>query len=165
MPGNGDAVVLVSFGLWFVVVFGVRIAVWGNPLHGMVANAESTFLAGVDAVITGQRDNATEEELRFIRRFTQLVLLQLGVLLLEFVLLVHLWWLGVFRGLAVGLLVKDVAAIALGFWMAQRCQGNGLFGLVFSMPRWLLSAERVSAGISAFGALVFFLVVNSLVAG
>lgn len=154
--------ILVSFGLWFLVVFGVRIAVWGNPLHRMVVEAEPALLTGVEAVVLGQKEEGTPTELRFVRAFTQRVLLQLGMLCLELVVLAHLWWVKVAPELCLLLLLKDVAASGAGFWVAHRDRERGVLAVVRNAPVWLLAAERVSAAVSAFGALVLFMIINGL---
>jgi hypothetical protein len=155
-------VILVSFGLWFLVVFGVRIAVWGNPLYRMVADAEPALLAGVEALVLGQKPEGTPTELRFVRAFTRRVLLQLGLLCLELVVLVHLWWLKVMPVLCLVLLLKDLTAAGTGLWVAHRHRERGILALVRNAPVWLLAAERSSAVVSAAGALILFLVVNGL---
>ena len=154
--------ILVSFGLWFIVVFGVRIAVWGNPLYRMVVEAEPALLMGVEALVLGQKPDGTPSELRFVRSFTQRVLLQLGMLCLELVVLAHLWWVKVMPLLCLLLLLKDLAAAGAGLWVAHRDRERGVLAVVRNAPVWLLAAERCSAIVSAVGALVLFVVVNRL---
>ncbi len=154
--------VLVSFGLWFVVVFGVRIAVWGNPLYRMVAEADASLLAGVDALVQGEVQEGTPEQLRFVRAFSQGVLLQLGMLCLELVLLTHLWWVKVLPALCLGLLLKDLGGVSVGIWVARHRRERGALAAVRNAPGWLLSLERLSAALSALGALALFLTVNGM---
>ena len=154
--------ILVSFGLWFIVVFGIRIAVWGNPLHRMVVEAEPALLMGVEALVLGQKPDGTTAELRFVRAFTQRVLLQLAMLCLELVVLAHLWWVKVVPTLCLLLLLKDVTAAGAGLWVAHRDRERGVLAVVRNAPVWLLAAERCSAVLSAVGALVLFVIVNGL---
>ncbi len=154
--------ILVSFGLWFIVVFGIRIAVWGNPLHRMVVAAEPALLMGVEALVLGQKPEGTPTELRFVRTFTQRVLLQLAMLCLELVVLAHLWWVKVVPALCVVLLLKNVVASATGLWVAHRDRERGVLAVVRNAPVWLLAAERCSAIVSAVGALALFVIVNGL---
>ena len=154
--------ILASFGLWFVVVFGIRIAVWGNPLHRMVVTADPALLAGVEALVLGRKPEGTPMELRFVRVFTQMVLLHLGLLCLEVALLAHLWWVKILPVLCLVLLLKDLLAAGTGVWVAHRDRERGVLAVVRNAPVWLLVAERVSAGLSAFGALVLFLSVNGV---
>jgi hypothetical protein len=155
-------VILVSFGLWFIVVFGIRIAVWGNPLQRMVVEAEPALLMGVEALVLGQKPEGTPSELRFVRAFTQRVLLQLGMLCLELVVLAHLWWVRVVPLLCLLLLLKDLAAAGIGLWVAHRDRERGVLAVVRNAPVWLLAAERCSAIVSAVGALVLFVIINGL---
>jgi hypothetical protein len=155
-------VIVVSFALWFVVVFGVRIAVWGNPLYRMVATAEVSLLTGVEALVLGQTEEGTPEQVRFVRAFSQGVLVQLGMLCLELAALAHLWWISVLPRLCLALLLKDLTAAGTGMWVAHRHRERGVLSVVRNAPAWLLLVERLSAGISAVGALVIFLTVNEL---
>lgn len=154
--------ILVSFALWFVVVFGVRIAVWGNPLYQMVAEARVALLEGVEALVLGQVEEGTPEQVRFVRTFSQRVLVQLGMLCLELAVLVHLWWMKVMPALCIGLLLKDLASAGTGMWVAHRHRERGALAAVRNAPVWLLLLERVGAGVSAVGALVLFLTINDL---
>lgn len=154
--------ILVSFGLWFMVVFGVRIALWGNPLHRMVVDAEPALLRGVEALVLGQKPEGTPIELRFVRSFTQRVLLQLAMLCLEVVVLAHLWWVKMMPGLCLALLLKDLAAASVGLWVAHRDRERGVLAVVRNAPVWMLAAERCSSIVSAVGALVLFVNVNGL---
>jgi len=155
-------VILVSFALWFVVVFGVRIAVWGNPLYRMVAEARIPLLEGVEALVLGQVEEGTPEQVRFVRAFSQRVLVQLGMLCLELAILVHLWWTKVMPVLCVALLVKDLASAGTGMWVAHRHRERGALAAVRNAPAWLLLLERAGAAVSAAGALVLFLTVNDV---
>jgi hypothetical protein len=153
-------VILVSFALWFVVVFGLRIAAWGNPLYRMVAEAQLSLLEGVEALVLGQTEEGTPEQVRFVRAFSRRVLVQLGMLCIELAVLAHLWWIKVLPGLCLALLIKDIAAAGTGMWVAHYHRERGVLAVVRNAPPWLLLVERASAGLSAAGALVLFLTVN-----
>lgn len=154
--------VLVSFGLWFVVVFGVRIAIWGNPLYRMVAEADVALLKGVEALVLGHKPEGTPAELHFVRNFTQRVLTQLGMLCLELVVFAHLWWVRILPLLCLTLLLKDLAAAGTGVWVARRDRERGVLAVVRNAPLGLLAAERLSAALSGVGALILFLTVNGM---
>jgi len=155
-------VILVSFGLWFVLVFGLRIAVWGNPLYRMVATADVSLLLGVEALVLGRKQEGTPAELRFVRAFTRHVLTQLGMLCLELVVFAHLWWIKVLQPLCLALLIKDLMAACTGLWVAHRDRDRGVLAVVRNAPGWLLTGERLSAAVSAGGALILFLTVNGM---
>lgn len=154
--------ILVSFGLWFIVVFGFRLAVFGNPLYTMAQGASPALLKGVDALFMGERAVAIPEEVLFVRRFTRNMLLQLAMLLLEVVLLLHLWWIRVLPVLAVALLAKDLLGVATGVMVARRDRSRGLVTTIAAAPPSLLFWERVGAAVSACGALIYFLTVNGM---
>ncbi len=154
--------ILVSFGLWFVVVFGIRIAVWGNPLYQMVAEAEVSLLSGVEALVLGHKPEGTPAELQFVRSFTRRVLTQMGLLCLEVVVFAHLWWVRVLPLLCLAVLAKDLAGVGAGLLVARRDRDRGVLAVVRKAPLWLLLAERVSAILSAGAALVLFLTINGL---
>ena len=154
--------IVASFGLWFIVVFGTRIALLGNPLYHMVTQADTTFLTGVDAVLMGSPRDATNEERRFIQQLMRAALLQLGMLVGGLALLCHLWWLKVLPALTMTLICKDVLGALIGMWAAHRQRRRGILALVLELSPWLVVAERLSAGVSAVGALVLFMTLNGL---
>lgn len=156
-------VIVASFGLWFVVIFAGRIALFGNPLYRMVNDADTALLNGVDAVMMGERQPATPAEVGFLRDFTRQTLLQLGMLVTELALLAHLWWVKILPALTAALMIKNLLSIVIGMSLAHRERKRGALAFVLAMPRTLIVAERIGAAISAVGALILFLVVNGMV--
>ena len=72
------------------------------------------------------------------------------------------WWIKVVPLLCLLLLLKDLLAAGAGLWVAHRDRERGVLAVVRNAPVWLLAAERVSALVSALGALVLFVIVNGL---
>ena len=96
----------------------------------------------------------------FLRRFSRLTLLELLMLVLEVVLLAHLWVTGTMAWLCAGLLAKDLLLLALSAAMARPQLRGGLFEALLGLPRWLVWTDRASALVSGLGGLILLLAVN-----
>ena len=152
----------LSIGLWCVVVCNLRVAFAGNPLYLHLVRANAEFLRGLDKVASGGRAAASEPEVRFLRRFSRLTLLELAVFVLEMSLLVYLWLSRTMEWLSFALLVKNLFLFALSAAMAPALMRESLFQSLVVLPSWLIRLDRLSALISGAGAFVLFLGVNGI---
>ncbi len=153
---------LVSIGLWCVVVFSLRVVVWGNPLCVLLNQTDRRVLEGADQITRRNRAPADEREVEFLRQFSRLTLLELGVFVMGVSLLVFLWVSGVLVWLSLGLLVKDLCLVILSAILARSRSEDSLFASLVNLPPWLMLTDRLSSLISAAGFLVLFLSVNNL---
>lgn len=157
---------LQSICLWGVALFSLRVALTGNPLHGLIARTDPEFLSKVETVLSGERSpEPRSAELLFLRRFSRLVLLELLVVGVEVGLLVFFILDGRLAGLAWVLLAKDIAMLGLGGLGAATVREAGLFASILNLPRWMVGADRLSALVSGVGFVVFLLAVNGLIPG
>ena len=150
----------LSLGLWCVVVYSVRVAAMGNPLYCCVASVVPELRYRAEQITIEQRSPASEAEARFIQRVSLLTTVELVAFLLEVGLLVYLWIQQVAAWLAATLLIKDLAIIALGAWVARGQAPCGLFEGLLRLPSWLIRLDRVSSLVSGVGFLLLFLLVN-----
>jgi hypothetical protein len=158
-------VLVLSIGLWCVVVCSLRVALFGNPLYRHVARADPDLLTGAERIATHANYSATDSEVRFLQRFSRLTLLELGVFLLEIGLLLYLWLSRTMEWLAFALLMKNLILMAVSAAIARAHSGEGIFESLLALPGWLIAADRVSAFVSGAGCLVLFLVVNNILPG
>jgi len=148
---------LTSISLWFLAVYALRIAFFGNPLVRHVAAAAPALVAAADAATSvGEPKESDPETARFISGFLRRALLGFAMLTLEFALLARLYWLDVLPGLAMvllvrGLIVVAVGSIAVGYLDRER----GTFSGILAMPRWMHRLDRANALLSGAGALAF----------
>ena len=158
------AVLLISIGLWCVVVYSVRVAAFGNPLFMLLTQADPNLLRHCEAVSLGEAEPASEEELKFLQLFSRLTLLELAAFILEMSLLAFLWVSNTVPWLTFALLLKNVLLLALSVVMARSRMGDGLFRSLLDLPPWVVWLDRASGLISACGVLILFLEVNDLLA-
>ena len=150
----------VSVALWFVIVYSTWIATLGNPLYRQVAEADATLLTRADAVTTGELQDVTEDEVRFLQRFSRLGLMELAMVLVEVSVFGFLWWVDRSPVLSLGLFAKDFAMLGLSAVVAHIYTGEGIFLALLGLPRWIVVADRLSAAASAVGALILLLAIN-----
>lgn len=154
---------LVSIGLWIVVVYGTRVAVAGNPVHEHLARCDPGLLKRCEPVVAGMRPAADADELYVVRRFYRLFMLGLFMFVLELVLLIGLWWSRVMPALCVGLLLKNALAVVISIAVSRTYYvGERPLQGMLSLPSWVVVSDRVSSLISAVGFLPLFLCINDL---
>ena len=151
-----------SVALWFIVVYSARVAFLGNPLYRMVEQADATLLARVEAATTGDLNEVTEDELRFLRRFSRLGMLEMLMVAVELVVFSALWWADVVPMPSLMLFLKNVAMLGLSIVLAYVHMADGVFGALLALPKWVALTDRASASVSAAGALLILLIVNDV---
>lgn len=151
-----------SLVLWIVVVYSVRVAVFGNPLYRMVQTADATLLARVEAATAGEINEVTEDELRFLRRFSRLGVLEMLMVFVELVVFGALWWVGTHPLLSMGLFLKNIAMLGLSIVLAYVYMADGVFEALLGLPRWTGLVDRLSALVSGAGALLILLSINGM---
>ena len=149
-----------SIILWLVAVYTARTALCGNPLTRMVRRAEPEFAARLDALTMHQAGEITVEELRFLRRFSRLGLLEMIMLGVELVLFAVLWWRNVLPVLTLGIFLKNIVMMGFSVVLAYTYMANGVFRALLALPPWIGFVERASALVSAAGALATLLHLN-----
>jgi hypothetical protein len=159
-----DVLVLVaSIILWLVAVYAGRTAVFGNPLQVLVRQAAPELAARMDALTTQETPvEISPDELRFLRRFSRLGLLEMIMLGTELVVFGVLWWVDVMPVLSLSLFLKNIVMLAFSIVLAYTYMANGIFKALMTLPRWISAIERTNALASAAGALVILLRVNGL---
>jgi hypothetical protein len=146
-----------------VVVLSARVAIWGNPLYLLLERTDSHVLQKADQIALEKRPPDGDGEVAFLRSFSRLTLLELGVFVLELALLVTLWVRGTMPNLSVGLLFKNLLMVLVSAGMARgNTDDKGMFESLRALPPWLVLGDRLSALISAAGCLLLFLTVNQL---
>ncbi|NOY79372.1 MAG: hypothetical protein GXP31_00050 [Kiritimatiellaeota bacterium] len=150
---------------WLVVVFSLRIAVMGNPVFTLLSRADPAAIERMDAMTAGPGPQSlpAAEDIRFLRTFMRWTLIELVLFLVEVGLLVYLLWTDILPLLCAILLGKDLAMVALSFYIARQQEGPGLFGALCRLPRWLIWTDRISALTSGAGFLVLFMAANGLI--
>lgn len=154
---------VLSIGLWCVVLYNLRVAFWGNPLYLHLMRTDAEFLRRAEEVATGVRPAAATPELQFLRQFARLTLLELVMFLLEVGLLVSLWLSRTMQWLSAGLLMKNLLLLAVSAAMARALTRDSLFESLLGLPAWLIRTDRLAALISGAGGLVLFLAVNGII--
>jgi len=153
---------IVSISMWAVVVYSIRVAVFGNPLYVCVVDADLSLLESLEDVATGRRSAAAGEESVFLRHFSRLTLLELVMFVLEVGFFFYAYAARLVQWLALLLLAKDAVLVALSVAVARRQAEDGLFLSLRLLPSWLVWGDRLSALASGVGAFVFFLAVNGI---
>jgi hypothetical protein len=152
---------LTPISLWFLAVYALRIAVFGNPLVQHVTAASPAQIAAADAS-TGmeEMEESDPETARFISGFFRRAMLGLAMLIVEFALLARLYWLDVLPWLAMILFVRGLIVAAIGS-VAAGCMSRdqGTFSAILAMPRWMHRLDRINSLVSGVGALVFLFVI------
>lgn len=153
---------LLTIGLWFVVVLSFRVVLFGNPLYRQLVHADRDLLAGVEEVVNQEKDRATEDEMHFLRRFSRLTLLELAAFLLEIALLFVLYAMDVLIWLTVALLVKNALLLIVSALVARRRTDHRVLAGLVDLPGWLIWSDRASALLSGVGCFLLFLAVNGI---
>ena len=154
---------LLSCCLWGVVVYSLRVAVWGNPLYLCLKRADPELLERAEQVVLGAGITPTEDEAVFVRTFGRLTILELVLFVLEVGLLIFLWMQETVVWLCLSLLAKDLVLIALSAAVAQSRTQSGPFVSLLELPPWMIWTDRLSALASGAGFMVLFLSVNKIV--
>ena len=153
---------VVSIGMWAIVVYSVRVAVFGNPRYVWVRDADPLLLDRLEAVALGTRSPFPGPETVFLRRFSRLTVLELVMFVLELALLSYAYFGRLVQGLALALLAKNAVLIGLSIAVARRRTHEGVFSSLRVLPQWLVLGDRLSSLVSGAGAFVFFLAVNGI---
>ena len=155
---------LLSIGVWCIVVYSFRVAMFGNPLANLLLRKDHEVLKRAEEGALSGRGAMAEEDLHLLRRFSRLTLLELVVFLLEAGILVYLLLTHTLFWVSLVLLVKDVLAMVLSVVCTKRVTREGGMLTAFrKLPGWLHTADRASAAISAVGFLYIFLAVNNII--
>jgi len=149
---------LTSLSLWWLAVYALHVAIRGNPLIVHVAAASPALLAAADAAAADD-DGVAVETTQFLRGFSLRMVVGFAMLVLEFGLLVRLFWLDIMPWLAMALLVRGLVAIAVGsIGTGSLDRQGGMFSTLLALPPWVLRLDRVNALVSGVGALAFLYV-------
>ena len=146
-----------------MVVYSLRVAVWGNPLYLCLKRADLELLERAEQLVLGSGTTPTEDEAAFVRTFGRLTILEFFLFVLEVGLLVYLWVQETVVWLTVGLLAKDLVLIALSAAVAQSRIQSGPFVSLLELPSWMIWTDRLSALASGAGFMALFLSVNNIV--
>lgn len=150
---------LTSTSLWFLVVYAMRIALFGNPLVRHVMAAPPDLVTAADAA-TGEAGESDARTAQFIRGFFLRLLLGLAMLALEFALLVRLYLLDILPELAMVLFIRSLVVAAIGSIAANQLdRGKGTFETLLDIPPWMLRLDRANALASGTGAIAFLLAI------
>lgn len=152
----------LSLALWSVAVYGLRVALFGNPLHACVASAAPELISRADQVAAEGRAPSNEYEAAFLQRFGRLGLLEFAVFLLEIVVLAYLLLTRQLMWLSGALLLKNLVAAGFSVAYAMHTNVDGVFHNLLQLPRWLVCADRVSSLLSAIGLLFALFYLNGL---
>jgi len=155
-------VLFVSLLLWFTVVYSVLVVLRGNPAFVHVFRAESALVAQAEALVLRDMRDAVEEEVSFLRKFFLLSLLELLMFITEVAVLGCLWWLDVMPKLTFCLFAKDLFGVAVSLSSTWFFVRSGVFETILSLPKSLLTFERISAFFSAIGGFVLLLHINGI---
>mgnify|MGYP006292167517 FL=1 len=152
----------ISIGLWAIVLYSFRVAFFGNPLWQLLQETDPGVIEGAEDLTQSGGASATTDEVAFLRRFSRLTLLELGLFLLEVFLLIYLWVSGTLAWLAAGLLAKDLVLVGVSAFLARGRGSDGVFTSLLKLPKPFVWTDRASALVSCIGFLVLFLAVNDL---
>lgn len=152
----------LSIGLWGVVVYSLRIGLFGNPLSRHIAGVDPELLRRIDALTNAGELPQTAAEAAFLTRFSRLTLLELGAFVIEIGLLTILWHQGRLVWLCLALLLKNLVLFAVSVMLARGRPRDGLFGSLLTLPEWLVRLDRLSAWASGIGCLILFLAINEI---
>jgi hypothetical protein len=145
--------------LWVVAVYNLRVAIAGNPLFRCVADAPDEIVRQVDQAASEDGGDMSPEATVFLQRFVARFCIALAILLMELTLLVRLFWIDHLPWLALGVLVKDLVAAAIGSLSAHSLAHRaGIFETLRIAPLWVRRLDRTSSLISGMAALIFLLV-------
>jgi len=153
---------LFNLSLWSLVVYSLRVAVLGNPLHQCVVEATPEELQRAEQITLEGRDPVSDTEIDFVRRFSRLTMLEFAAFLLEMGLLIYLVVMNQWFWLSLGLLLKNMLVLGLSAGYARAVIAGNLFQSLRHLPVWYLWLDRGSALISAVGLLILFLMANQL---
>ncbi len=152
----------ISVGLWGVVLYNFRAAMFGSAPYRLVTSADPDFLEAVARVAAGDNMPVTQDEFVFLKRFSRLTMLELGMFILEVGILVFLFLSSILEWLSFILLCKNLLMIAVGATATRGRLQNNIFKSLVALPQWLIVLDRVSAALSAVGAFILFLALNEI---
>ena len=155
-------ILFISIALWSVVLYSLRVALFGNPLYLCIVQAHPDLLVRADQVARQAREPADAGETAFLQQFSRLTLLGAVVFMLETALLVYLLATHQLVWLSSLLLLKNVLLVAISLSYANQADHDGLFRSLLNVPRWVVLLDRISALASGLGLLVAFLHVNGI---
>jgi len=147
----------LMLAMWAVIIYSLRIAVFGNPLPDLVARQSRDLLTHLDQQLESQGGSfdPAGEEADFIRRFSRAALIEILAFALEICLLlffIFIWEFenNIFFLLCAGLFCKNLAVFGFSwhysrFWPKK----EGLLKHLLNLPRWLKVLDRASAALSA----------------
>ena len=153
---------VLRISLWIVALASLRVALLGNPVYRLLKCAPPPLLQRLDQIAAGEAQPETETEIVFLKKFWQLMLVGLALIVMEVSLLTYLWVSQTLGWLALGILAKNLVLIAFSASFMQVYVEDGLFQSLLSLPRWLVVSDRLSALISGCAFVVFFLAVNGI---
>ncbi len=156
--------------IWAIVIFSLRVTVFGNPLEKLTRKHEPEMLQRLDQKMTEQTvpEDLNTPETDFVQRFSRLAMLELGVLILEVGILLFFilgwefeykfyYWLCIF------LLTKNALAFGLSWSYSRKLkEEEGLFSHLLNLPPWIVWADRISSLFSAAGMLLLVLKVSGI---
>ena len=150
---------LTTFSLWLLALYGLHGACFGDVLSRHLLAAPEALVRQADAALDSGMEHASPEAAAFVRGFVLRTALALAMLGLELVLLFRLLWMELLPWLALGVLTKDLLAGCFAWWISGHIGGSeALFGSLRALPPSILCLERASSLVSGLGALAFFLV-------
>ena len=164
---------ILMLAMWAVVIYSLRIAVFGNPLPQLVARQSTELLNYLDQRMEsrGISLEPVGEEADFIRRFSRSALIEILAFTIEIGLLLFFIFIWEFEHefffwLCVGLLCKNLAVFGFS-WHYSRIwpKQEGLFKHLLNLPGWLKHLDRASASLSAAVFLVLLIHIFNLLPG
>ncbi len=161
---------ILILGMWTVIVFALRVAIFGNPLNNLVQTQPLSLLDRLDQRVQDRElvGELTGPERNFVQRFSRMALLEVFFFGLEIGILAYLilsWEFSRpgFYWFILGLLGKNLLIFVLSWFYSRALRKErALFRHLLQLPRWLITADRLSAAVSASVFILLILKIAGL---
>ena len=155
--------ILLSIGMWCVLIFSLRVALFGNPLLNLLRQTDKASLENAEKSALSALDRMEEKAFHLVRRLSRLTILEAVMFLLELGILIFLVFTHTYFWVSVTLLFKDLIIILFSILITRRFRHREKkLSSLCDLPAWFDIVERVSASLSALGFFYLFLAVNQI---
>ena len=146
---------LVAIAIWIVLVFSLRVSLFGNPTYTMVCSAPDTLIEKAGVCLVEESAPEDDETRSFLAKFVRWSIASFVLIFLE--LAVSVYFLFAHPLFFVPWLIVAKYVIVIQFAMGIEWEDEAtIFEQIQRMPKSLIQCERVVCFLTALGFIALF---------
>lgn len=146
---------VVAIAIWIVLIFSLRISLFGNPTYTMVCSAPDTLIEKAGVCLVDESPPEDDETRRFLATFVRWSVASFVLIFLELGVSIYFMFARPLFFVPWMIVAKYVVLILFAMGIEWEDEAT-IFDQIQRMPKSLIHTERVVCFLTALGFLALF---------